>query len=332
MGSLFNQFSQAIASRSATAPSTVNPTENGVGQIVTLENPVLKLMVRPDRGGRIDQLQDLSTGHEWLWHPPGYDPAQTGCLPLGSCFDDHWTGGWDEIFPNDCAEYFQGNALVDHGELWSQPWQVLQHSAGHLSLGLTCQTVPVRVEKTIQVHPEQPQATLQYRLQNLSEQTIPFLLKQHAAIAIAAGDEILLPDCDVEAAFLEFSRLIGQPGKTRFPKAIAHDGREIDLRSIPPAKSKLQEFYYCSDLAQGQCGIRSRRARSDFLLRFDTADFPYVWVFQSYGGWHDHYALVLEPATTMPYSLDLACRQRTVAILHPHETRRYSLTVELQPW
>lgn len=299
-------------------------------QVITLENAEIRLVIRPDLGGRIDQLEDCQTGHSWLWHSSNYNPDTTRSLPVGASFDEEWTGGWDEIFPNDAAGEFQGWNLVDHGELWSQRWEVLQSSPLSLTLAYQCQTVSVRVEKTIELDPVRPEAKLVYWFQNQSEQQIPFLFKHHAAIAIEAGDEILLPDCWVEPAFLEFSKLIGQPGKTRFPQAIAANGDPVDLRVIPPRSSKLQEFYYSSDLASGYCGIRNQRTQSALLMTFDTADFPFVWMFQSYGGWRDHYVVVVEPCTTMPFDLEEACRHKTVGLLHPQEKQRRVLTLQIQ--
>jgi galactose mutarotase-like enzyme len=299
-------------------------------QVLTLANSEIRLTIRPDLGGRIDQLEDLQTGHSWLWHPSHYSPKATRSLAVGASFDDHWTGGWDEVFPNDAAGLFQGRNLADHGELWSQQWEILESSPLSITLVYPCQTVPVRVEKTIQLDANRPEASLVYQFHNLSEEPIPFLFKHHAAIAIEAGDEILLPDCWVEPAFLEFSKIIGQPGKTRFPKAIGANGETVDLRVMPPPSSQLQEFYYSSELSQGFCGIRHQRTQTSLLMTFEPADFPYVWMFQSYGGWQNHYVVVVEPCTTMPSDLEEACRNHTVAVLHPQETQRRTLNLHLQ--
>ncbi|MGI0486681.1 hypothetical protein ACN4EK_14675 [Pantanalinema rosaneae CENA516] len=299
-------------------------------KIFILENEEIKLTIRPDLGGRIDQLQDLKTGREWLWHPSGYNPANTRSLPIGTSFDQYWTGGWDEVFPNDIAGEFQGYHLVDHGELWSQRWQVIATTTFSIKLQYQCQNIPVCVEKIIQLDPKRPEASILYQFHNQSTRTIPFLLKQHAAIAIEAGDEILLPDCWIEPAFLEFSKIIGRAGKTRFPNAFTADGREIQVQYTPAPASNLQEFYYSSDLAVGECGIRHHRSYSALIMRFDPTDFPFVWVFQSYGGWQDHYVLVMEPATTMPANLETACQQGTAALLPPQsiQQRRLSFCLE----
>jgi galactose mutarotase-like enzyme len=299
-------------------------------QTFTLANGELSLALRPDLGGRIDQITDLKMGRDWIWHPSHYLPGGMRSLPVGACFDDHWSGGWDEVFPNDVAGPFQGRDLVDHGELWSQPWEIVDSSPLGLTLGYQCQTVPVRVEKKIQLDAHSPQATMSYRFHNQSADRIPFLFKHHAAIAIEPGDEILLPDCWVEPAFLEFSKIIGQPGKTRFPRAYGPQGDVVDLRLIPPPESQLQEFYYSSGLSRGYCGLRHRRSQSALIMTFDPADFPYVWMFQSYGGWQGHYVVVVEPCTTLPSDLDTACREQTVAWLPPHGTDQRQLTFTLQ--
>lgn len=299
-------------------------------QVVTLQNSELKLTIRPDLGGRIDQLEDLQTKRSWIWHPPRYNPDATRSLTIGAAFHDHWTGGWDEVFPNDAAGIFQGRSLVDHGELWSQKWEILEHSPLRLRLGYQCQTVPVRVEKAIRLDANRPVASMVYRFQNQSKDEIPFLFKHHAAIAIEAGDEILLPNCWIEPAFLEFSKIMGQRGKTRFPKARSVSGKEIDLHIVPPPSSQLQEFYYSSGLSRGVCGIRHQRSQSCLLMTFDTTDFPYVWMFQSFGGWRDHYVVVVEPCTTLPADLETAYQNQTTAVLHPYEKQRRVLNLQLQ--
>ncbi len=303
-------------------------TANPCSEAIALENAEIAIVIRPDLGARLDRLLDKRTGHDWIWHPPGYDPTQTRAIELGESFDRHWTGGWDEIFPNDAAGEFQGRQLVDHGEFWSQSWDVLERSETHLKLSLKCQTVPVKVEKTVRL--EKAQIELGYKFENPSDQRVSFLFKQHAAIAIEPNDELILPDCDIEPVALEFSRIIGQPGKTKFPTAIAPNGEAVYLNRTPARSSKLQEFYYSSGLLIGRCGVKNSRSRSTLMMNFDLKDFPYVWMFQSYGGWNDHYVLVMEPCTTMPYDLDLAERNGTIATLEPRQTQNRQLIVKLE--
>ena len=48
---------------------------------------------------------------------------------FGASFDDNWSGGWDELLPNDLPRPApDGDMLPDHGEVWSQEaeWEVLE--------------------------------------------------------------------------------------------------------------------------------------------------------------------------------------------------------------
>jgi galactose mutarotase-like enzyme len=304
-----------------------DPQQPSPQPAITLENNALKLTVRPDLGGRIDQFLHLGSGRDWVWHPPDYDPA-TRELAIGAGFDDHWQGGWDEVFPNDMAQTFAGHNLVDHGELWSQPWQINQQSPLGITLSYACQTVPVTVEKSITLHPSEPVVQISYSLHNRSDTAIPFLLKLHAALAITEGDQIDLPACQIQPVTLDFSKIIGRDQITSFPQAVAADGTAVDLRSIPSRDSQLQEFYYALNLATGTCGIRSAQGHS-LQMQFDSGEFPYVWMFQSYGGWRDHYVLVMEPCTTLPYDLEVAVRNGTAALLQPQEQQHRTLTIQI---
>ncbi|HEX7125221.1 MAG TPA: DUF5107 domain-containing protein [Thermodesulfobacteriota bacterium] len=296
--------------------------------MITLENGHLVLTIRPDLGGRIENLVDRRTGRTWLWHPDVYEPAPR-TLPIGASFDDHWTGGLDEVFPNDAAGRFGGRNLVDHGELWSRPWTVLETSPYLVTMRLACRTVPVVVEKAIEVDPDRPEARLHYRLDHRGDAPLPFLFKLHAAVRVAAGDRILLPPCTVEPVTLDFSTIVGRAEPTPWP--IAHDaaGEPVRLDLVPPREANAQEFLYASGLGDGFCGVEDGRGNGELLFRFDLAAFPCVWLFQSYGRWRGHYVVVLEPATTMPYDLHEALARGTCAVLEPGATRALDVAVSL---
>jgi hypothetical protein len=281
---------------------------------LVLENERVVATVRPDLGGRIDTLDDRRTGKAWLYHPPRYDGASRA-LPVGTSFDDHWTGGLDEVFPNDAAGPFAGFDLVDHGELWSQAWDVIERSRHHVRLRLALRTVPVIVEKTVALDPARPEVRLVYRLEHLGEGELPYLFKQHAAVAVEPGDTLLLPDSHVEPVTLDFSTIIGREGRTPWPTARDRDGRVIRVDTVPRRGPSAREFVYASDLAEGWCGVRSARTGTALVFRFDRRQLPFVWLFQSYGGWRDHYVVVVEPASTMPYDLAVARERGTCAVL-----------------
>ncbi|OPY60622.1 MAG: hypothetical protein A4E57_04411 [Syntrophorhabdaceae bacterium PtaU1.Bin034] len=292
-----------------------------------LLNDRLRIAVRPDLGGRIDQITDLETGKEWLWHPAWYKGGPRR-LEVGASFDENWSGGWDEVFPNDAACMFMGRSLPDHGELWSQPWHVVTASKTAMVVSYSCSTVPVSVEKGVFV--EEEGIKIRYLLENSSDEQLPFLFKLHPALQIEPGDEIVLPECEIEPVDTGFSTVIGMPGKTRFPVALDKNGKEVRVNHIPGRDADEQEFFYATNVSEPWCGIRSARTGKIFLMRFDGEQIPYVWVFGSYGKWRKHYVLVLEPCTNVPYDLAAAHGNGTCALLGPGERREMIIDISLE--
>ncbi|MGN6546042.1 MAG: hypothetical protein ACTHK7_13395 [Aureliella sp.] len=294
-----------------------------------LSNEALEVTVVPSAGGRIDSLKDLrtKTAREWIWHPAGYQRKERR-LEIGANFDDAWTGGFDEIFPNDAEANFQGRQLAGHGELWSQAWEVSERSDRQVTLNYSCQTVPVDVAKTIQIDDRRPAINLSYRFQSRCDQPLPYLFKLHPALVVEPGDEILLPECLIEPVELGFSSMIGQAQKTRFPRALSKDGQEIAVNIMPEPEE--QEFYYATELADGYCGIKSQKTGTSLVFRFDRRDLPYVWMFQSYGKWRGYYVVVPEPCTNIPWDLEKALSQGTCGVLGPHERKAISISVAIE--
>ena len=87
---------------------------------VVLENRLLRLVVLPEAGAKIWQITYKPYDADLLWNNPRIAPAR---LPGNSRYDDVWSGGWDELFPNDEIALIEGESYPDHGELWTGEWE-----------------------------------------------------------------------------------------------------------------------------------------------------------------------------------------------------------------
>jgi len=296
--------------------------------MVELSNGRIKIAVRPGLGGRIDDIIDIEKNKNWLWHPDGYQSLPRR-LAIGENFNENWQGGWDDIFPNDASGSVFGRELSDHGELWSQSWSLVLAEQTKCVMEYSCQTVPVIARKSIKLSDAGKTFEINYAFHNLSGEFIPFLLKLHPAIRIEAGDKIMMPESYIEPVALGFSTIIGKNIKTKFPFAFAADGTPVSINNVPEKEAMKQEFVYATDLSNGWCALRNDRTKSIFRLDFDLNELPYVWIFQSFGSWRDHYVLMLEPCTTVPYDLEVAHRQGTCALLGPLESRSIAVKVSI---
>ncbi|MGE0172617.1 MAG: DUF4432 family protein [Oligoflexales bacterium] len=300
--------------------------------MITLSNDLLKVVVRPEIGGRVDDIVHLPTERNWLWHPAYYEPGVVSQRHLGQTesFDEFWGGGWDEMFPSDATEKIDEWSLPDHGDLWRRPWEIKSVNTRSATMTCKCQSVDVNVEKTVALHPTSASMDITYRFKNNEKKTLPFLFKLHPAIAIEVGDEFLMPTCQIEPVALGFSKIIGLDRKTTFPSGYDTDGQGVSIARARPYDGESREFVYASNLSDGWCAIYNQRTAKKLVLRFDTKDLPFVWLFQSFGGFNGHYVAMLEPATTMPYSISKAMEQNTCARLEPGETKVYEISASIQ--
>ena len=274
---------------------------NGLRTLV-LENRFLRLAVLPEAGARIWQITYKPLNSDLLWNHPTTQPEHH---ELHACYDDVWSGGWDELFPNDEAGTLNGRQFPDHGELWTGAWQAEPFQNGESAGGRLRFTTPISnflVEKTVILRPERAAFEIKYRFTNQGAETLPFLWKLHPAFAVSSDHRIDFPLMTVRRE-LEFPGTLGE-ALPIFPWPYARiDGARLDLRQVPDVSSQAVHFFYGTELAAGWCGITNRKNRLACALRFDPKILSSCWLFATHGGWRDLNVAVLEPATGYPYQM-----------------------------
>ena len=269
---------------------------------ILLENRCLRITVLPEAGARIRQITYKPLNADVLWNNPAMQPARQ---PLHASYDDVWSGGWDELFPNDEAATLEGNTLPDHGELWTGEWQadpIQEEDAVGVKLRYTTPISNFLAEKTVLLRPQSASLEVRYRLLNQGTGTVPFLFKLHPAFAVSANHRIDFPPMAVLLE-PEFPGTLGG-APTIFPWPHAHvNGTILDLRQVPEISSRAVHFFYGTGLVSGWCGVTDRANQLAAALRFDPNVFSSCWLFATHGGWRDLNVAVLEPATGFPFQM-----------------------------
>ena len=285
--------------------ATVTSGRVGRFQSVILENEHVRAVILPELGGRVWTLEDRLRRRQWIWHRQDVSLAPSA---PGAVYDDVWSGGWEELFPNDAPGEFEGRLLPDHGEWWTLAWRAEPSTSDTgARVGLTAVTRIIRAEcfKGFSLRHDSRALTVEYRLRSLEAQPFHFLFKQHLPIEITANCRLQLPGGTVEAVDPAFGTLLEGPGPFRWPTT-SGGGRSIDLRQIPPPLSKAREFVFVRDLPEPWCGVEDHERGASIRMDYEGGRFPYVWLFLSYGGWRDTYTAVLEPCTNLPKELNRA--------------------------
>ena len=270
-------------------------------KVITLENRLLRVTILPELGGRIWQIVYKPHDVALLWNNPAIQPAR---LPRNSSYDDNWSGGWDELFPNDEAAAIDREEFPDHGELWTQEWAAdsFENADGEgVRLRCVAPVSGVVVEKIVLLPRDLAQLRFTHAFHNARQTAFPFLWKLHPAFAVSSDHRIDFPAMQValEPAFL--GTLEGGPTDFEWPRF--HAGlRVVDLRRVPPASERQLYFFYGHRMRAGWCALTNTRTRLSCILQFDPRIFRSCWLFATYGGWRDCNVAVLEPATGYPFN------------------------------
>jgi galactose mutarotase-like enzyme len=309
---------------------TIRPTEAVRGvRAIEISNGVVRVVVLPDIGAKIWQIYYVPTAADVLWNNAAIPPARQ---PLHASYDDTWSGGWDELFPNDAAGEWDGYKLPDHGELWTGEWRsdiVVHDDVPSLQLRFTTPLTHFQVEKTISLKPDQPALAIDYKLTNQGKRDFSFLFKLHPAFAVSADHRIDFPAMTIHRE-PEFPGTL-QDAPLTFPWPHADLGsKTMDLRQVPDEKSGAVHFFYGSEISGGWCGVTNRATGLGAVLQFDPGVFTSCWLFATHGGWRDLNVAVLEPATGYPFDFAAMIKAGHAPTLSPGETLQSSVLFALQ--
>lgn len=192
----------------------------------------------------------------------GYGPSQQDWLT-------GYRGGWQLLTPNAGAESsVAGVRYPFHGEVSTASWQVVGHSALHLSMR-TATRGPLMVTRSLELHPELPRLTARTTLSNPTPMGAKAILVEHIALA---NDE----DATVRAP---------ATSKWEFdPASPEYDGTRTVWERSPVRKAVGLGQWRVASLVDGSEGwIELRRRTHSVRVTWDPQQLPYLWYWQERG-------------------------------------------------
>ena len=294
---------------------------------VELENESLRLTVLPELGAKIYDIIHKGKNRNVLWHNPRVRPRK---VPFGSRFDDVWSGGWDEIFPNDAEVAVGSEHYPDMGEAWPLEWDY-QTDTGEDSVTLTTtvQTpiTPAEFRRELTLKEGESAFSCDYTIRNLSRNEISFLWKIHPAFEINGDCAIEIP---AEKGLVD-SRYLGPFAKAEYKWPIVgmKDGKDVDVSRVDPDANNCT-LHYVTGLKEGTARFVDRKNGLVSTIRFPHQTMDNVWLFLAYGGWRGVYTAVIEPSTSYPYDLGIAAAQNHISRLKAGGKLSASLKFDLE--
>ncbi len=288
---------------------------NGI-EIITLETNHFLVSIAPSLGGKITSVFNKRLQKEFLW-TNDHLPLQINSA--GADYDSNFYGAIDELLPSDVPETVDGLSYPDHGELWTTSLEY-QEAPGKITVSGKMKICGLHYSKTVHADPDKPVIYLDYKITNETTEQRNFLWKLHAALRIQAGDKLVTG--------ARYGQVVN-PAYSRFTDTDPFEWPFIqhkDASVVPPADGTM-DFFYLSAMPQGEMQLLSNNGEHVFSYRYDTKVFPYQWYFASYGGFLNHYTVILEPCTNMPMSVNEAKAKGQCAVLEPGETLMTTVTI-----
>ena len=305
---------------------------------LSVQTGVMELSIIPELGGKVNSLRDSRTGREWLWRHPRFPYKQ---VPHGSSYTAASdTGGWDECFPSvaEC-EYpsapWQGAAIQDHGELWSQTTQFeINEQADKIALlnrwgGIA---LPYTFTRNITILEKSARLRVDYEVKNKSDQPINYVWCIHPLLAIEPGMELRLPESarfNIGGAYP--NDLVPLEKKMQFPFAASG----LNFPFLPQANAGRAIKLWSDPLPEAQGWTTMRASNGEFQMRWDVSLLPQVAVWMNFGalgmdGGSPYYNLGLEPCIGAQDSLNDAVNQYNLfATVPPQGSKQWWLEIEL---
>ncbi len=299
---------------------------------------VVELIFIPELGGKISSLRDTRTGREWLWRHPRlpYKRVSHG----SSYVREADTGGWDECFPSVSAcEYpsapWQGAAIQDHGELWSQsPVFEIEEHAGSAAIRTTWQgnALPYTFTRTIHLAAGSACLRVDYGVMSQSDQPINFVWCIHPLLAIEPGMELRLPPAarfNVAGSFP--SDLLSSNIVSGYPFSASG----LDLPRLPARDAGISLKIWSDPLRADAAWAALAARDGELRMRWDASLLPQLAVWMNLGAWAGdggtpYFNLGLEPCIGAQDSLADAVTQYGVyASLAPRESKAWWLEIDL---
>ncbi|HXW37064.1 MAG TPA: DUF5107 domain-containing protein [Nitrososphaerales archaeon] len=294
---------------------------------VVIENEFLQLSVLPELGAKIYDIIHKGTGRNVLWHNPRIAPRR---IPFGAHFDDVWSGGWDEIFPNDAESVVGSERFPDMGEAWALKWNYRLRSQRD-SIALTTRVMtpisPVEIERRLTLRSGESGFTCDYTLRNLSRNEVKFLWKVHPAFEINGSCRIEIP-AKVGIVDPRYAKFYSQ-SRYRWPLVRSKAGKKVDVSEVDPSRNDCT-LHYLTGLSTGTAKFIDKRNGLESEITFDSKRMDNVWLFLAYGGWRGHYTAVIEPSTSYPFDLATAIRQGHYSSLPGKGSFTSSVAFEVQ--
>ncbi|SFL40793.1 DUF5107 domain-containing protein [Halanaerobium salsuginis] len=295
-----------------------------------LENHQLKVIVLPNRGGKIASIYNRTKKFELLYQNKAdkYQPIQ-----LEKKFTAYDCSGFDDCFPNiDVAALYLNQKLYfypDHGEIWSAKL-VIKLKKDKIILSYHSPIFKYDYLKIITLH--ENRLLINYQIKNNLKTAFPAIWTMHCLLNYDTNLKLKFPPGVNKIENVLLSQQLGPPGKIHsFPQTQDQIGQKYRFDRINYSPDKSSEKYYVANCFEsGQCEVYYPTADITFKLNFSADKLPYLGFWLTRGGFKGDYNFAFEPSDGYYDSVITALKNKCISIYQPGEIKQFNLKLELE--
>jgi galactose mutarotase-like enzyme len=293
---------------------------------LVLKADTFSVNVLPALGGKVASMR--SNGIELLQQPLLPYAPRTATMR----FEDSDASGFDECLPSVSAcqiDTPSGTALIpDHGEFWRLPFAVKSQTPREIHLIARGTVLPLQFDRKVRLS-DSPQSkattlSIDYQVENVGREEIPYAWCAHPLFAVDPGDRILLPPSVTEVTVEGSAGLrLGVSGTVQsWPLARLAAGNLTPLDVAGHVSDNIGDKVYAVAPVEGWCAIERKSAGLRVQVEFDPIQSPFLGLWLCYGGWPENgarkqYCVALEPCTSPVDSLAAAVETQQARVLAP---------------
>jgi hypothetical protein len=289
-----------------------------------MENQWMVVEVLVDCGAKIFRIIDNGADRNHLWADLRIPPHRA---PVFASLDDHWSEGWDEVFPSgppSSDQYGEATPFMD--KLWSAStwsWKIpvaCPHLAT-LECSVTAPITPARYPRTLTLTDESPVPRSDIQVDHIGPLPFDYCLGTHPSVAVSPLHRFDVPAANGEVNEFGGASVLGERGACyTWPVVRRREGHEVDVRRMTGPDDGSFSLHYLTPLRSGRVSCTDTAARRGLGLVFDHELFPVVCLWQVYGGRRGYYHAAMEAWTSWPGAIADAVKLGGARTRSPAET------------